>query len=1124
MTRSVASSKHLNFVSPETSIHHLDTLIMTGGYVNFFRKVLPQADDSSSYDSESADSSESTAALTRSQTLNAYLECDAIDEYNFQVQAALLSTKVLKLLEQQDLMNEKTASKLRHFSRTSGANSFMHMASPVISMSSPTSSGLFPTVGRTRSSSWLSTHSIRGIARSPTASMADGPLLDKILDAHSPSNPVPTHEIVKMMNLLTNLHSYCPETNTVGAPMGATCTVSDYTQVIASPDAMTRLVMMIRDMIEEKAPTPLVPVTVPAGGRLVVCGDTHAQLQDLMWVLFKNGVPSPSNIYIFNGDICDRGGHAVEIFLILLLFKLNWYNSVHIVRGNHEDDYCNIYYGFLAELKHKFGPLPGGMMHAEFLRLFYSLPLSCVIDNWVGTYRCNVTGALIEVSLASSEGPSSPSMGSPKTAHAGTEVVLRRKDATSGHRAFIRNDQLVFDTRTAARSLSSEGTNILRWGSANDTWEYISPRILVLHGGIPIPPASAPSNSVMLKHFHDLPHRMKIPPAPKTVLEQWMYQILWSDPAEDGGPKGRGTPFFAHHTQAFIEANNLAAVIRAHQVPANQRGVSFHHRQKLITIFTASNYCGSSQNYGGVAVFTPTLFPALAINRTLFEHWAPPLSVIRDVLAKHQNATQDVRLFIAHEIETERAPTERSSIGSLSHLEQKVGEYVASLIVFNKRQLWTAFNSKARSNRPARFAIAVDDWVDVCGKIIGHHFPWGTLLNQLEIDLVANSSIDFASFLNRFRSNVRFGETLVDTWDCAVVRGFLYELISRDQAIQKSLIAESLNGPFILADKFKGIILSACPTLTGAQATLFVQTLLECAPANAGQDMLEISAVFKCMSEYIRSYFSLLDAAPDSVPSEAVIQTGRDAIEFFSALREAIGAKYSGPDPIYQYFKAVVANGTAELVVPVMEAGARVEASLANLGLCKFKSTALNCLYFVASDENELNESGNVDLSLVRFYAACFIDGTSQGELLKARIAEHATAAIYFHRNALRCACVHLDKSRCGQIDRHAFQRALLALNGSLELEWKLTKHQLRCVIEYIRWQEMERALPEQGDGEFTRSIEEEDKQLVIEYDLFLDSFEISDRQRMSRACSFGWHLVKDSLNMDFSIGDAAMQ
>jgi hypothetical protein len=1020
-------------------------------------------------------------ATMRIETLNAYLECDAIDEYNFQMQAALLSTKVLKLLEQQDMMEERTASKLRHFSRSSAVSSFMQMASPVFSISSPASSIMFPPTARTRSSSWISTQSVRGLTKSPTASFAEGPLLDRILEAHTSQNPVPIHEIVKMMNLLTNLHSYCPETNTVGAPMGATCTVSDYSQVIGSPEAMTKLVILIREMLEEKAPSPLIPVTVPAGGRLVVCGDTHAQLQDLMWVLFKNGVPSPSNVYVFNGDICDRGGHAVEIFLILFLFKLNWYNSVHIVRGNHEDDYCNIYYGFLAELKHKFGPLPGGIMHSEFLRLFYSLPLSVVIDNWVGLYRCNATGALIDLSLAT-EANGSPNVGSPKTSTlAGTDVVLRRKDASSGHRAIVKGDQLIFDTRVATRSLNADGNNILRWGSGADSWEYVSPRILVVHGGIPVPSAAAPTSSVLLKHFKDLPHKMKIPPAPKTVLEQWMYQILWSDPAEADEPKGRGTPFFAQHTKAFIEANNLAAVIRAHQVPANQRGVSFHHKQKLVTIFTASNYCGTSQNYGGVAVFTPTLFPALALNRTLFEHWAPPLSVIRDVLSKHQNATQDVRLFIAHEIESERAPIERASATTLTHLEQKVGEYVASLIVYNKRQLWNALEAKPKTSA---FTISIDHWMDVCNRAIGHHFPWGSLINQLEIDLVGLDRIDFSQFLHRFKANVRFGETLVDTWESAIVRGFFFELMTKDSVIQKALIEELSHSAWIAPDRLRTIISSS--SITGAQAGLFVQTLQECSPPGQA-DLIEISAVFRCMSEFVRSYFSLLDLAPDSIPSEAVLTSGKETIDFFIALREGVVERKSmfrGSDPIVGFFSSVLAGDSGALNVSVTEASVRLEKALPALGLERYATRTINCLFFVASDENELGPGVDVELSLLRFYGACYVDGCTQGQAVSARIAEHANAAVYFHRNALRCACVHLDKTRSGQIDRHAFQRALLALNACLDLEWKLSKHQLRCVIEYLRWQENE---TEEGLDDLARSVEEEDKLLVIEYDLFLE-------------------------------------
>ena len=171
-------------------------------------------------------------------------------------------------------------------------------------------------------------------------------------------------------------------------------------------------------------------------------------------------------------------------------------------------------------------------------------------------------------------------------------------------------------------------------------------------------------------------------------------------------------------------------------------------------------------------------------------------------------------------------------------------------------------------------------------------------------------------------------------------------------------------------------------------------------------------------------------------------------------------------------------------------------------------------MHFIAADENEITSDAQVSLSLLRFYAACYIDGTVWGQAVRARVAEHATAAIYFHRNALRCACVHLDKARCGQIDRHSFQRALMALSASLDPEYKISKNQLRCVIEYLRWSEKEGEEMEL----ISRSAEESDRMLVIDYDAFLDAFEICDTQRMSRACSFGWHLVKDSFGADFSL------
>lgn len=71
---------------------------------------------------------------------------------------------------------------------------------------------------------------------------------------------------------------------------------------------------------------------------LNIVGDTHGQLQDVLWIFYKMGVPSPTNHYLVNGDICDRGQLACEIWALFLAFMCVWPDSVHIQRGNHEDD------------------------------------------------------------------------------------------------------------------------------------------------------------------------------------------------------------------------------------------------------------------------------------------------------------------------------------------------------------------------------------------------------------------------------------------------------------------------------------------------------------------------------------------------------------------------------------------------------------------------------------------------------------------------------------------------------------------------------------------------------------------------------------------------------------------
>mmetsp|Transcript_45637 Transcript_45637/g.121056 ORF Transcript_45637/g.121056 Transcript_45637/m.121056 type:complete len:1089 (-) Transcript_45637:120-3386(-) len=152
----------------------------------------------------------------------------------------------------------------------------------------------------------------------------------------------------------------------------------EYSNTIISAKTLSELMTAAETILTQECPKALQHLTLPETGRMIFVGDTHGQLQDVLWLFFKYGQPSRENVYFFNGDFVDRGGFGVEVMILLMALKVHDPKCLYMNRGNHEDESMTSYYGFLAELSLKFGTFGEGL-HEQFMNFFQCLPICTVV-------------------------------------------------------------------------------------------------------------------------------------------------------------------------------------------------------------------------------------------------------------------------------------------------------------------------------------------------------------------------------------------------------------------------------------------------------------------------------------------------------------------------------------------------------------------------------------------------------------------------------------------------------------------------------------------------------------------------------------------------------------------------
>ncbi|KAK9665923.1 hypothetical protein RND81_14G146200 [Saponaria officinalis] len=121
----------------------------------------------------------------------------------------------------------------------------------------------------------------------------------------------------------------------------------------------------------------------------------------------------------------------------------------------------------------------------------------------------------------------------------------------------------------------------------------INKKIFVVHGGLFSVDGVKLSDIKAIDRFCEPPE------------EGLMCETLWSDPQPflGRGPskRGVGLSFGPDVTKKFLQDNNLELVVRSHEV--KDEGYEIEHDGKLITVFSAPNYCDQMGNKGAFIRF-----------------------------------------------------------------------------------------------------------------------------------------------------------------------------------------------------------------------------------------------------------------------------------------------------------------------------------------------------------------------------------------------------------------------------------------------------------------------------------------------------------------------------------------
>ncbi|XP_047045441.1 serine/threonine-protein phosphatase BSL1 homolog isoform X2 [Lolium rigidum] len=205
----------------------------------------------------------------------------------------------------------------------------------------------------------------------------------------------------------------------------------------------------------------------------------------------------------------------------------------------------------------------------------------------------------------------------------------------------------LFGFRLECIERMGESDGIWAWTRFNQLFNYlplaamIEKKIICMHGGI-----GRSINSVEQIEKIERPITMDV----GSII---LMDLLWSDPTENDSveglrPNARGpglVTFGPDRVTEFCKRNKLQLIIRAHECVMD--GFERFAHGQLITLFSATNYCGTANNAGAILV----VGRGLVIVPKLIHPLPPPINSPESSPERHMDATW------MQELNIQRPPT-----------------------------------------------------------------------------------------------------------------------------------------------------------------------------------------------------------------------------------------------------------------------------------------------------------------------------------------------------------------------------------------------------------------------------------------------------------------------------------